>query len=529
MERYRIVLLGLVVALGVSLMARAEEPKAADAKTNKEQIEALRKEIAQLERQMKGGKQIDADAMERADHLAGSGYGPNETVLSRAGAVTMGGLLQVWFYQIANDTYTWTDANQINAGSPAGFGSNEANDNDGFRVRRSELRFTIAIHENVTAHVMIDPAREATSFPSLPQNQSSVISGDGVAFADDGTAGLLATGVPQGVRTLEVRSGTGNANRLLQDAYIHYHGIIPHHDGKVGQMKRMLGEEGTRDSSQLDFVERAMITQLADMRDIGTQVHGTWWDDRLQYWVGFFNGSGTAFQQHQNRSDTNDEKDGVASILLRPLWKDEKWGSIEIGYSIMYGKGGEAAGHQPSVNPTDGLNRDSTIHSLQYAWLMYKPGGPVRGWWIRSEWGKYRDRFAPGDLYGIGTDPAPFSIDGWYVSTGYKLSDSRWADALSNGGLLQKQLLLPMEFAFRYEVMQNLFFNDELNPTRQQDIWKTQVITAGINYYIKGHNAKLQLNYNVVVEDDDDDIDGGFQQFREVKNNNFVVNFQVAW
>ena len=44
-------------------------------------------------------------------------------------------------------------------------GTNETADVSSFRVRRSELKFTMDLHENVTATVMIGPARESSRFP----------------------------------------------------------------------------------------------------------------------------------------------------------------------------------------------------------------------------------------------------------------------------------------------------------------------------------------------------------------------------
>ena len=64
-------------------------------------------------------------------------------------------------------------------------------------------------------------------------------------------------------------------------------------------------------------------------------------------------------------------------------------------------------------------------------------------------------------------------------------------------------------------------------PERRFDLFKTQVYTAGINYYLKGHNAKVQLNYNWVLEDDHKDQDD--RQLREVRNNNLVLNCQVSF
>ena len=84
-----------------------------------------------------------------------------------------------------------------------------------------------------------------------------------------------------------------------------------------------------------------------------------------------------------------------------------------------------------------------------------------------------------------------------------------------------------MEFAFRYEVMENLFFQDLVHPTKHVDEFKTQVFTAGINYYIVGHNAKLQVTYNWVDEETPDQ--GPHRQVREVRNDNLLISFQVGW
>lgn len=503
-----------------------------------EAIQAANQNLAEEIRDLKARIEalppiVDFDPVARAEDRTENRYGPNAEVRTREGRLRIGGLVQVWFYSIQNDNLRVFDPRPFEGDFPATqplgqafFGSNEVNDNDGFALRRAQLRFSIDIHENVSAHVTIDPAREATSLPSFPTNQSDLFFGDGSVAFNPGLVEFLPP-VPATVGNLRnpsVQTGSGTANRILQDAFVRYHGVLPHHDVRVGQMRRRLGEEGSRDDEALDFAERAMITQLADQRDLGIQVHGTWWDDRLEYWLGAYDGAGTAFQQRSNRGDDNDEFDLAATVLLRPLWLDETWGSIEVGYSYLYGWGGESGGR---LGGTDGLDRNKTRRQHQYAWGLYKPGGPLRGWWIRGEWGAYRDRFAPLDINGSQQFPAPIELQGWYVSTGYRLSDSRWGDSLRNGGTISKHVLEPMEFTFRYDVMDNLLNPDIINPFRGTDVFKTQAYTAGINYYIKGNKAKLQLNYHWV----DEDTDGGrdIRQMREVRNDSVVLSLQVAW
>lgn len=489
----RISCLLLLASLLLSSAAWAEGVSQAE-------YDKLKKEVEELRLRMDGAQPV---AGSRAEEMVDKKCGANETATTATGKLTIGGLLQVWYYGIENDNRSYVRPDGFSQG-----GSNEVVDNDGFAIRRAEIRFTMEIHENVMAVISLDAAREAASYPTFPTNLGNGVWGDSAVMWDASNSNSGNT------RTDAVRNGTGDANRMLQDAYIRVHGLIPHHEFYAGQMRRHLGYEGMQDDMALDFVERSMITQPASLRDVGGMVHGTWWEDRFQYWLGGFNGAGTAFQQRQNRGDDNDEKDLVGTILLRPLWKDEMFGSIEMGYSILYGTAGEGQG-------LNSLNRRGTRRTMQYAYLNYRPAGPVKGWWMRGEWGEIRDRFAPDQVnaWAMVFDPAPFRVQGWTVATGYKLSESVWADKVS-------KWLKPAEFTFRYDVMQNLAL-PALSHTRQQDSFNTQVFTAGINYYIKGNNAKLQFNYNWVCEEDGKD--NGPRQLREVENDNFVVNFQVGW
>lgn len=480
-------------------------------------VSDLRREIEDLRKQMAAANSGEV-IQQQIENRVANVLNVDTPVQTRSGKLRIGGLLQVWAYSIQNDSRGLADGPQIQVGPEGTAARNQEADNDSFRVRRAEIRFALDIHENISAFITIDPAREATAFPSFPSNQGSAKTGDHDAYFFDP---CLCEGFIDDPR--QIGPGIGTGNRMLEEAYINYHDAIPFHDVSVGQFKRRLGDEGTRDSSELDFVERSMMTQPADLRDLGIQVHGNFLDGRLQYWAGLFNGAGTAFQSRGNRSDDNDEKDAVFAVLARPVNNHERFGTLEVGYSIMLGLGGENARHNPGDNPINALNRRSLVHSLQYAWGNYRPAGSLQGWWLHGEWGQYRDRFAPNEaasgLDVFSSNPGPFEVQGWNVSTGYhlgELADTKLPNALRK-----------LEFLFRYDVMQNLFFHDLVVPERRFDVFKTQVYTAGANYYVSGNNVKLQLNYNWVLEEDN--VDKEDRQLREVKNNSLVLNLQVAF
>jgi len=541
----------------------------AQAAVSPEDFDALKQEVQNL----RAKKQVatpPSGAVGRADVLTGEKYGPDAVVRTKEGRLQIGGLVQIWDYKIQDDNqgaYAKLQRNFSNANS------NEVFDNDGYRIRRAELKFTMKITDAIQAVVLVDPTGgdEGNSFPSIPSNQGIV-----GRTATGGTGSVDLNTINQVLNSFNFTTFTANfnaaaknsiqnglmtPNKTLQDAYLNYYdpNLIPHHDFTVGQFKPPMGEEGNRNSGQLDFAERAMVNQFSNQRDLGIMVHGTWFGDRLQYNLGVFDGA-TSFQNtfasFQNRSDDNDAKDFAWRIQGRPVWDAEKWyGRLEVGYSRQDGEHGEAGhGFRDTASllftPTvDGLSLQRTNAHRQYAFAWYRPGGPVRGWWLRGEWGEIFDRGLPGLLAvrRIQAAPHPYSRDGWYFATGYKLSESIWADSLKNNSFFLWKMLHDVEFAYRYETFGNLVVEDltalftptggSARPVRT-DVFKTNVNTAGINYYWKGYNVRTQVNYMWVDEDQGHAVGNGAfpipgqgvsRRIREVKNNVFLVSQQVMW
>jgi len=536
---------GIKVTIGclmaALLIAVTSGVRAADDK-EKAEIEALKKDIEDLRKRLSATSASTKSGVERT---LDNRYGPNATATTKTGKLTVGGLTQIWFYAFQKDNRGLFDKADAGASIPD---TNEGQDNSSFRVRRAEIKFTMDIHENVTGVVMIDPAREATSFPTVTDNQATsnsifkTLNQVAPEFDSNNGPGLGSTNSISNIQT-----GAGAVPRLLQDAYINYHGVIPHHDFQVGQFKAWMGEEGIRSSAQLDFAERSFLGQHVDNigRDLGITVHGTWWEDRFQYWAGIFDGAGNYFGtvalnspggQEQNRADDNNDKDFNFRVLVRPLWNDLQdcanwYGRLEIGASGRGGRHGEnlLAGRDPIGAPINGLDRERTWATWYDAWLYYAPGGPVRGLWLRGEATWIKDRNAPNtvvDLDGNGassssgfqqTNAKTMAVYGAYGAIGYKISDSIWCDTAPGW-------LKAFEFAARVDTFQNVWTANAADPG-VTDAFRTIVYTGGVNYYIKGHDAKIQAMVNSVENPEGT----ATHHFHDVKNDSFVMNFQVAF
>jgi hypothetical protein len=503
------------------------------------EFDALKREVEALRAKLAGGGETRTSAVDRA--LSTGQLGPNAAVSTKAGKLTIGGLLQVWYVGFANDT-------QGVFGNPTVGGdgdNNEAQDNDTFGINKVELTFELDIHENIRAFVAIEPSASWGTRVSPTTNQGLFKTQPGVnaAYAVDNGVELAGGNGLEAMQT-----GEGEANAFLCDAYVLFHGIAPHHNFTLGQFTPSFGLDCGCPDVDLDFVERAMIGQVNDRKDLGVEIHGFWWgededDSRFQYWLGLANGPGNFFDSagpSYNRADDNDAKDFYVMLQLQPL-RHDLWGSLDIGYAFRTGIHGESGDKTPDGSgPVSGLGHKATRALKHGAWAVYRPNGPVKGWWLKGEYLWLKDRHAPGavaDLNGNASlagdngtatyqaAPNPFSIDGWYFSTGYKLSESVWGDQM-NGAVMK--FVKPLEFTFRYQTFANIHLADLNVPDNRTDVFNTSVYTGGVNYYINGHNAKIQFNYNWVNEPDDKTNQAG-RGLREVNNNSWVVNFQVAF
>lgn len=505
-----IALLAVVATTLSTAIIRAED----NAPVTRSEFELLRKQLASVQDENADLRsKIEPLTDTKVERAIDNKFGPDAPMTSKSGKLSVGGLMQVWYYGIQNDSHGLFNDRRVNNIIDV----NSTSDNDGFRVRRAQLNFSVEINKHVFAYFMFDPVFEQTSFPASPDNQGIF------KRLPNPINGPIVTGV---------QTGVGSAPRSLQDAYILYKDIFPHHEFQIGQYKPPLSEEAYRSNSQLDFAERSIFSQIENGRDLGAHIRGFWFEDRLQYWLGAFDGAGNYYLsggQEQNRADDNDSKDFLARFLVRPLWNDCT-GYLELGAGGEFGKHGEGGGPNSIDHPVPGLNRQKTSATRFNAWAYYAAPRDLKGLWIRGQWGRIHDRNAPSqvvdllnqDIDGNGTQDnvEPFSSQFFLGSAGYLLGDGPCAKCLPSWAR-------KLEPVFRYEYAENVQVANQVRPYLT-DVFATRVYTAGINYYISGKGTKIQFNYNHIQNPDSEKV-GGVSVFHQVKNDNFVVNFQVSF
>lgn len=302
---------------------------------------------------------------------------------------------------------------------------------DSGRIRRAEVRLTAPqITSRISGTVMFDLAKR------LSQNSSQAVSQNSTFFQELQLSYLLRKGRAR-TSGAPTSAGAGNIPAPPNNIYI-----------DAGQFKIPVGYEGDLVSSgAIPTVERALMFAardpfgggFGDIRETGIQLRGT--QGQFRYWAGVFNGLG----ERQNNDATSDTKALVGRLAYSP----QSIQGLTVGLS-------GARGNNRNVG-TSGGDAQRADRSLLNAFANYQ----------RDKW-TFRAEYLTGqsERQAINGDDFDNDLNSYYAHIGYYFTPK-------------------IEGVLRY---------DYLNLDSNQSDASVRDIVAGVNYYIKGNNAKIQLN-----------------------------------
>lgn len=294
----------------------------------------------------------------------------------------------------------------------------------------------------------------------------------------------------------------GEGTTVLYDAYadIHY---LPQLRARIGKFKPGVGLERLQSAQYLKFVERALPTDLVPNRDVGVELHGDLFQDRMEYQVGVFNQipDNTASVDAAN----GDAKDFAARVYFHPFANPQfsELGPLEkLGLGIS-GTYGDATGN----------TIDSYKSAGQFTFFKYNSGvaasgsryrySPQADWYWRSvgllgEYVENSQRIAPPAAKAVANTPRTISTQGWQLQASYLLTGEdetygvvkprRNFDPLGGGSgawelVARGDQLLVDNDVYNYGLAsKNTSANEALE-------W-----SVGINWYLN-YNVKFQLDY----------------------------------
>lgn len=257
-------------------------------------------------------------------------------------------------------------------------------------------------------------------------------------------------------------ANTTGLRAQLTDGYVNWN-RRPDANVRIGQFKTPFGFEQLYADPRLFTMERTLVNdRLTAGRQLGMQVNGDLFEKRLSYAVGAFNGNGV------NNNFNDDDRFLMAGRLSGVIWQGRLGGQ-----SATWSLGGNAySSEDTNITQPAEFGFDSNVFSGQRLGTgidTQLQAGRFDFWAeaLRTSWEPTSRR-----------PSASFESDGWYAQGAYSVIKDRL------------QVVLKAE---------------TFDPRTEADGDATEIGTAGINWYLKGHDLKLQMNYlRVRIEDRDD-------------------------
>lgn len=300
-----------------------------------------------------------------------------------------------------------------------------------FRARRAEIKIKGDIVPGLADYtVMFDPAKV------LEFTTSTVKVANQDPAATD----------PKKPESVSVKQ-PASAVSVLQDVSATLHSTYA--DFTMGQFKTPISWEGVNSSGKLLFAERSMSSrQFGDKRDLGVQVSKTF--DNFSYALGLFNGSGL------NALDSDTSKDLALRLEAYPV----------KGLTVA------AAALSTIVDRSVAGAKDRYEVDLRY-----ENGGFL----AQGEFIMAKDKISPSMLLDTTLIRDINASAGGYAAFAYSLKDM-----LRAGDVLQPCLRVG-----RFNPHSDMAI---AKGTTLYNLGQVSHLEAGVNWLIKGHDAKLQLN-----------------------------------
>ena len=312
----------------------------------------------------------------------------------------------------------------------------------------------------------------------------------------------------------ENKTGTGTANTGafkgnsgIVDAYIDAR-FKPWFQVQAGKFKPNVGLERLQSGSAIKLIERSFVSNsILPNRDLGVSVHGKFFDDKLEYAVGVFNGVADG-GDNVTTQDSNSNKEVAVRLFATPFKGQDSF--LEgLGFGIAATQSHGQGGNGPTnPNSTTGLPDAIKTPGQQAKLITYHTSAKSDG---------DKVRFTPQAYYyngpfGLLTEYAQsefdiiqgsntlkdVQVDAWHVTASWLLT----GENASFGSIKPKNAYNPdgagwgaWEVVGRYQeinVDDRLFDTNYLSSAQQSK--KAQAWALGVNWYLN-NNIKIAANY----------------------------------